>query len=59
MKIAKAIVAAAVPLIGSLVLLWATGEYDADVIGAQVVALITAVMVYLVPNEPRENRREG
>lgn len=50
-KAAKAIVAAAVPLIASLVLWWATGSYDAEEVMSLAVAFINAVLVYAVPNK--------
>jgi hypothetical protein len=52
MNIAKAIAAALVPLAGSLVIWWSSGEYDAGVVGAQLIALVTAISVYIVPNKP-------
>lgn len=54
MHIAKAVAAALVPLAGSLVIWWTSGQYDAEVIGTQLIAVVTAVSVYLIPNRPAE-----
>lgn len=57
-KAAKAITAAAVPLAGSLVTWWATGEYSAEEIGMQFMALVSAIAVYVVPNKQADDGRD-
>lgn len=54
-KAAKAIVAAAVPLISACLLWLATGTLDETELSVGLTGLLTAVMVFLIPNATEED----
>lgn len=58
-KAAKAIVAAAVPLIASLMLWLSTGTLDETELSVGMTGLLTALMVYFVPNATDESAKKS